>query len=149
MTAHDSAPTLRAVRVPPRPERRTAMPSPGAPPRRSLTPPTLRTADVHRLSVVLERLRFALRSAETLGQLRTYVVELAADVESVVTDDRAAPTLRVSEVAPDTLPSPMAALTALAAESAPSTPYGSALAEEFGPGESEWYAARGGSENGA
>jgi len=190
VSAHDSAPTLRAVRVPPRPERRSehalqcvypgcgkrgpfgtcavtgcpegldaplarpTLPSPGAQrpsslppprrapaPRRSYTPPTLRTSDVQRLDVVLSRLQFALRTADTLNELRHYLVELAADVESVVSGDRAAPELRVSEVAPDTLPSPQAELAA--DDAAPSTPYGTDIAEEFGPGDSEWLVLRG------
>lgn len=132
MTPKDDTipPTLRAVRSPPRPA-----------PRRSLTPPTLRAADVHRLEVVHERLCFALRAADDIHQLRRYVIELAADVEAVMTTDRGswlADGFRIG----DTVPFSYGVPESVAAESAPSTPTDSDLADEYGPGGSLWYAAR-------
>jgi hypothetical protein len=139
-------PTLRAVREPPRPNPckcipevtaighfptgrvalRVECPRHGALLRRfrrSLTPPTLRAADVHRLDVVRERLRFALRTADTLGELRKCVVELAANIEAAIGED-AAETVRADSVAPN-------------------TPHGSKLGQEFGESGSLWTVARG------
>lgn len=82
-------------------------------------PATLPLADVRRLEAVRSRLCHALRTADTLSGLRTYVTELASDLESVVAD----------EPAPDTVRQFGAPWEG---DSAPPTPRASELGEEYG-----------------
>lgn len=82
------APTLRCVLEPPRPARR------------SFTPTTLRLEDVGRFEAVRERLLLALRTADTLSDLRAYVIALADDLEEIVDEESAPDTAR--ECAPST-----------------------------------------------
>lgn len=82
-------------------------------------PATLPLADVRRLDAVHARLCHALRVADTLPGLRTYVAELASDIESATADDAAPDTVR-------TFGAPWEG------DSAPSTPRASELGEEYG-----------------
>jgi hypothetical protein len=83
------------------------------------TPATLSLADVHNLAAVRERLCHALRVTDTLTGLRTYVAELASDLELAQAEDGAPDTVR-------TYSAPWEG------DSAPATPRASELGEEYG-----------------
>lgn len=94
----------------------------------SPAPATLPLADVRRLNAVRERLCHALRVADTLTDLRAYVAELASDIEgelrpseaqALTPEDQVADTVRIYTRPWDD-------------DSAPSTPRGSELGEEYG-----------------
>jgi hypothetical protein len=87
----------------------------------SPVPATLPLADVTKPGAVRERLAQALRLADTFIDLRTYVVELASDLEAAERDpvDAMADTQRMQGAPWDD-------------ECAPSTPRGSPLGEEYG-----------------
>ncbi len=100
-------------------------PRPTPAPARSITPApvTLPLADVRRNNAVRERLLHALRVADTLGALRTYVVQLADDL------------LQPGALDPE--PEELAAETMRSYcppwdEIAPGTPRDSAAGKEFG-----------------
>lgn len=84
----------------------------------SPVPTTLPLADVRRLDAVRERLCHALRVADTLTDLRTCVAELASDIEA-----------ELEAPAPDTVRTFSAPWEG---DSAPPTPRGSELGEEYG-----------------
>jgi hypothetical protein len=84
-------------------------------------PATLPLADVRRINAVRERLCYALRVANTLSGLRTYVAALASDLEAAVTPP--------DEHAPDTVRTYTAPWDG---DAAPPTPRASALGEEYG-----------------
>lgn len=91
---------------------------------RSVTPApaTLSLADARNLNAVRERLRLALRTADTLPALRSAVAELASDLESALApapDEHEADTVR-DLVRP------------WEGDCAPATPRDSALGEEYG-----------------
>lgn len=87
---------------------------------RSLSPAlaTLPLADVRRLDAVRERLCHALRTADTLTDLRAYVAELASDIEGELIEEQAPDTVRHRQQWED--------------DRAPATPRDSTLGEEFG-----------------
>lgn len=93
----------------------------------SPAPTTLPLADVRRLNAVRERLNHALRVADTLGALRTYVTELASDLQDVASGDTVAPTPEYA--APDTQRMFGAPWDG---DAAPATPRASEIGEEYG-----------------
>lgn len=100
-------------------------------PRRSAPPPAVRVVGEVSLEAIHARLCTALRLGDSVSVLRMHLAELACDVEDALTAQPEAPvTLR--SVSPAWLE-----------DTAPSTPIGSPLAEEFGPGGSLLTAARG------
>lgn len=92
-------------------------------PRRSASPPAVRVVGEVSLEAIHMRLCTALRLGDSVSVLRMHLAELACDVEDALTPqpDDSPPTLR--STAPAWLE-----------DTAPSTPLGSPLAEEFGPG---------------
>jgi hypothetical protein len=94
---------------------------------RSITPlpATLDLDDVRQLNAVAERLRQALRNADTLPELRTYVATLASDLEDVVDVEIGAN----DGPAPDTVRTYAAPWEG---DCAPPTPRASEIGEEYG-----------------
>jgi hypothetical protein len=111
-TKHDWRAEHRENIAPPRPRARSMSP----------VPATLDLEDVRKINAVRERLRLGLRTTDTLGALRAFVVELVDDMQAGALDpqpeEQAADTLR-SYGHPDD-------------ESAPPTPRDSPEGEEYG-----------------
>jgi hypothetical protein len=74
--------------------------------------------------VVRKRVNTALRTADTLKDLRMHLIMLTADLEAALDPDLAPDTVR----APEGYPPPWQG------DQAPSTPRGSAAADEYGDG---------------
>lgn len=91
---------------------------------RSVTPipTTLSFEDVADLAVIRHRLRHALRTAATLGELRSEVIALEDDIRAQLGTDH-------DSIAPDTVKSNV---DPWEGEQAPSTPTASELGQEYG-----------------
>lgn len=98
---------------------------------RSLSPmpATLPLADVRRMNAIVGRLGLALRTSETLADLRRHCAALAADIQDGVIDPSGAE--HAADTAPDTTREPQSHRP-WDGDSAPATPRDSALGEEYG-----------------